>query len=329
LLNAAETAVDSDPFDDTFQCYAASITKQKYEYVDTDQVAENQKHLTPEQCSQLANVLNRFQQLFSGNLGCYPQCKLRLDLLPDATPVRKRPYTVVHAHQEVFKRNLDCLCSLGVLERTGASEWGAPTFIIPKKDGRVRWVSDFRELNKLIKRKVNPLLNIMDILRKRSDYQYFTKLHISMQYYSFELDEESKDLCTIVTPYGNYRYNRLPMGVKQSPDFAQEIMEDVLHDIDDADVYIDDIGAFSPTWEAHLKLLSEILQRLQENNFTVNPLKCEWAVKETDWLGYWLTPTGLKPWKKKIEAILRLERPINISELRSFIGMVTFYWNVR
>jgi hypothetical protein len=214
LLDAAETAVDSDPFDDTFQCYAALIAEQKYEYVDTDQVAENQKHLTPEQRSQLADVLKRFQQLFSGNLGCYPHRKLHLDLLPDATPVRKRPYTVAHAHQEVFKRNLDCLCSLGVLERTGASEWGAPTFVIPKKDGRVRWVSNFRELNKLIKRKVYPLPNIMDILRKHSGYQYFTKLDISMQYYPFELDEESKDLCTIVTPYGNYRYNRLPMGVK-------------------------------------------------------------------------------------------------------------------
>jgi hypothetical protein len=60
LLDAAETAVDSDPFDDTFQCYAASIAEQKYEYVDKDQVSESQKHLTPEQFSQLADVLKRF-----------------------------------------------------------------------------------------------------------------------------------------------------------------------------------------------------------------------------------------------------------------------------
>ncbi len=146
-----------------------------------------------------------------------------------------------------------------------------------------------------------------------------------MQYYTFELDKESQDLCTIITPFGQYKYMRLPMGLKCSPDIDQAAMGNVLSDIKNANLYIDDVGAFSSDWGHLINLLATILKKLCKNCFTINPLKCEWAVEETVWLGYWLTPQGLKPWNKKIDAILHMDCPCNATELCIFIGCMNYY----
>ena len=62
----------------------------------------------------------------------------------------------------------------------GATEWAAPTMVIPKKDNTVRVVSDFRELNKVIRRRVYPLPRIQDVLNRHTGYSFFTKLDVSI-----------------------------------------------------------------------------------------------------------------------------------------------------
>ncbi|KAG7355485.1 reverse transcriptase RNA-dependent DNA polymerase [Nitzschia inconspicua] len=271
---AMETLAAEIEFDSfSSQMGSKEILSSKYDQVDTTEAAQQQTHLPQRQRNELADVLKHFTLLFSGKLGCYPHYKVHLELDENAKPFRCREYPVPYAHRKVFKEELERLVDIGVLSRAAASKYLSPTFIVPKKDGRVRWVSDFRKLNSMITRKVYNLPRIQNILKRRSHYKYFTKLDISMQYYTFELDEASKELCTIATPFGNFRYNRLPMGIKQSPDVAQQIMEDLLRDCPEVEVYIDDIGIFSNSWQEHIASLHKILKILQDNNFTVNPLK--------------------------------------------------------
>jgi Reverse transcriptase (RNA-dependent DNA polymerase) len=201
------------------------------------------------------------------------------------------------------KDKLQHLCDIGVLKDVVHPSGYCPCASVQTKHSRVQWISDFQELNKFIKQKVYNLPKIHDILSRHASHMFLPKLDISMLYYTFELDKSSKALCTNCTPVGNCRYSQLLMGISQSPDIAQEAMEDHLRQFKEADVYIDDIGVFSNNWSDHLSSLSKILTLLEHNNFTINPLKCEWGVKDTNWLGYWLTPIGLKPGKQKIQVI--------------------------
>ena len=146
-----------------------------------------------------------------------------------------------------------------------------------------------------------------------------------MQYYTFERDKESQYLCTICTPSGMYKYTRLPMGLKYSPHFSQAAMENILCGIEECDVYINYVGIFTNSWEDHIKALDFILKQLSENFFTINPLKCGWSIKETDWLGYWLTLRCLKPWRKNIKSVLHMDRPCMPNGLIMLIGCVNYY----
>ena len=239
---------DSDSFDnywDEIDSFASQILQANYKPADTDKLAREQKHLTKNQQEDLAKLLREFSKLFSGELGKYQGQKVHLEVEKHAKPKHARPYSVPHTQMNLFKQELMRLVDIGVLRPIGATEWASPTFIRPKKDNTVRWLTDFRELNKVLKRRVYPLPNIQEVLTKRSGYEFFSKLDISMCYYTFELDEESQELCTIITPFGKFCYNRLAMGLTCSPDICQELMENIFRDIEDSDVFIDDIGAFA------------------------------------------------------------------------------------
>jgi hypothetical protein len=102
--------------------------------------------------------------MFDGTLGVYPHKEVHIDIDPNAKPVHSRPYPVPQIHLKTFKKELDHFVRIVVLAAQQESEWASPSFIIPKKDGRVRLISNLRQLNKVIRHKQYMLPIITDIL---------------------------------------------------------------------------------------------------------------------------------------------------------------------
>lgn len=297
-------------------------------FADVHDVANSQAHLSIEQRAHLRDVLNKHTKLFSGKLGCYPHREFHIDLKPDAVPYHcKQPYSIPAALKPIVKAELDRQVNLGILERVYETQWGMPMICIAKKNGNIRTVDDFRELNKAVLRRVYPLPKILDMIRRHHGWQFITVIDVTAAYYSYKLDEESSNYCVIVTPFGKFKRLRLSQGLSQSPDWAQGALEEVLKDElhTHVECYIDDIAIFSKTFEEHMEMVQNVLTKLQDNGYTVNPAKCNWAVAECEWLGHYVSKDGLKPWPKKVQGILSIAPPQTLRQLRAFIGCVNFY----
>ena len=136
------------------------------------------------------------------------------------------------------------LCKLGVLKKVNRSQWAAPTFVIPKKDGTVCFISDFWELNKRIRQQPYPIPNIQDMLLNLDGFQHATSLDLNMGYYHLELSKDSRELCTIVLPFGKYEYQCIPMGLCNSPDIFQEKMNELFEGLN----YVRDLHSSTIFW---------------------------------------------------------------------------------
>ena len=203
---------------------------------------------------------------------------------------------------------------------------GAPTFLIPKKDSTVRFISDFRELKKRILRQPYPIPKIQYLLLRLEGFHYGTTLDLNMGYYHIEISANSKELCTIVTQRGKYKNQQLPMRLCNSPDISQEKMYELFIGLDTVRIYIDDLlHVTKVSWTEHLSIFEEMFTRLQMDGIKVNASKSCFGAHKFDYLGYPVTREGVMPIPKKVKAIQALAVPKTCKQLRQFIGMINFY----
>ncbi len=186
-------------------------------------------------------MLLKYETVFDGTLGNWNQPPVSIELKEGATPYHGRPYPIAQIHEATLIKEINRLCSIGVMKRQASSQWASPTFIIPKNDMTVHTISDFRELNKRIVRQPYPIPKISTTLQELESFTYATAVDLNMGYYTIRLVPMAVKMCTIIFPFSKYSYLRLSMGMSGSADIFQAEMMDLMEALEYVQAYIDDL----------------------------------------------------------------------------------------
>ncbi|XP_054287870.1 uncharacterized protein K02A2.6-like [Macrosteles quadrilineatus] len=224
------------------------------------------------------------------------------------------------------KEELDRLHSEGIIEPVvEPTDWCAPIVVVPRKTGdRVRLCVDYTELNKSIQRERWQLPTVEESLSKLEGGQIFSLLDATNGFLQVPLHHESYKLTTFITPFGRFFFKRLPFGINSGPEVYQKRIYQVLDGLDGVVNQADDILVVGRTQEEHDHRLANVLQRLREHNVTLNKDKCNINVNRVKFLGHLIENGLIKPDPEKVEAIMKMQTPNNVNELRQFLGMVNY-----
>jgi hypothetical protein len=211
--------------------------------------------------------------------------------------------------------------------RKSKSPAGYPIIFVPKKNGKLRLVIDYRQLNSITIKDRTPLPLISEIRERLQGMKWFTALDLTGAYELTRMKEGDEWKTAFKTRYGLYEYTVMPQGLTNAPASFQKRINHVLNEyLDDfAVAYIDDILIFSKTLEEHQEHVHKVLQTLQDAKLLVNPEKCVFHSQEVEFLGHIITPDEIRMDPKKIAAVKEWPNPTNVKEVQSFLGLANYY----
>ena len=241
-------------------------------------------------------------------VGLYPNYQHHILLAADAQP----------------SGSIQAMLDSGVWSRLDKSEWQHVMVVVDKRDGGVRITSDLSSLNCFIVPDRHPLPHISDLFLRLRGARFFSKLDLTKAYYHIALDEESKRLTATITPLGLMRYNRLPMGMKDSAAVFQKLVSQSIKDCPNAIAYIDDILVYADTLEAHDLALRQAINALENHHFKLNKTKCIFGATSVDFLGHRLSAAGIEILPERVASLTQTPQPSSLKQLQAFLGAVNY-----
>ncbi|XP_063962087.1 uncharacterized protein LOC135155782 [Lytechinus pictus] len=286
------------------------------------------KDLDPVEETAVASLLHKHKNVFSKGSYDVGVC----DLIPHEIrltegPDIRLPYRRIHTLQvKEVKEMLQGMVDQKII-RPSKSSFASPIVLVRKKDGSLRLCIDYRKLNDRTVKDSFPLPRIEETLEALSGSKYFSTLDLAHGYFQVVMDKDSIDKTAFRVPWGLYEFMKMPQCLTNSPSTFQRVMECILGDLNLSQIllYLDDILIFSETFEEHLRRLDTVLSRLHEHGLKVKGKKCDLFQREVRYLGHIVSNDGIAVDQDKVERVATWPVPKNAKELRSFLGLASYY----
>jgi hypothetical protein len=255
-----------------------------------------------------------------------PKVKHRIIINENQGPILQKGYKETLDKKMFIKKEIEKMLKVGRI-RPSYSPWASPVTLAKKKSGTYRFCIDYRALNKVTKTDAYPLPRIDELLERYETSKWFTSMDLAAGFHQVEMDEEDKEKTAFICSLGLYEFNVMPFGLKNAPATFQRLMNNILYNFigDFVEVYIDDIMIHSKNFGDHIIHVTKVLQKLREYNLVVKLKKSRFCKQQIEFLGHEIGKEGIKPNSKKVEAINKIKEPQTLTELRSFLGLCSYY----
>lgn len=264
-----------------------------------------------------------YKDRFTG-LGCIPgdyKITLKENYIEEVQYNRRVPFSL-HNKLKITLNNLE--------ERKIISKVDYPTefvnsmIIVEKSDCSLRTCIDPKCLNKQIMREHYKIPTTDDISFRLSQKKIFSVIDLREGFWQIKLSNDSSDLCCFNTPFGRYKFNRMPFGLSVAPEVFQKTMVKIFGDIDGVELYFDDLIISGSTEIEHDTAMGEVMKRARMYNIIFNSKKIQYKQKSITFMGQLITEEGVKPDPKHIRTIQELKSPSTKQELMSIMELFKF-----
>ncbi|XP_048577104.1 uncharacterized protein K02A2.6-like [Nematostella vectensis] len=275
-------------------------------------------------------ILAKFPAVFSDGVGKLDgEYTIRLDT--NAQPVQHAPRRVAVALRPQLKKTLNDLVDKEIIAPvTTPTSWISSMVVVPKKDGKLRICLDPKDLNKAIQRENYPLPTIEEVATRLHGAKVFTLLDVRNGFWHVQLEEESTYLTTFHTPFGRYRWKRMPFGISSAPEVFQRKMHEFAEGLTGTEVVADDflVVGYGESYEEatadHDRNLLAFLNRCDQRDIHLNPDKMRLRKSELLFIGHIATDKGLKVDPAKVRAIVDMPSPTDKLGVQRLLGLAQY-----